>query len=86
MIENFSKFDFFDNEEIYLDKTSQEIYLEIINKGIQFLKEEKHNTIYQDTISELFEKIREYHKSETIGYSIFSRIEVKIVFIEKFCF
>lgn len=83
MIENFSKFDFFDDEEIYIDKTTQEIYLEIINKGKQFFKEEKHSNIYQDTISELFEKIREYHKSETIGYSIFSRIEVKTVFFEK---
>ena len=51
MIENFSKFDFFDDEEIYIDKTTQEIYLEIINKGKQFFKEEKHSNIYQDTIS-----------------------------------
>lgn len=83
MIENYSKFDFFDNEEVYIDNKAQTIYVEIIEKGKQFFKEKKHSNIYQDTISALFDKIREYHKHETTGYSIFSRIEVKTVLFER---
>jgi hypothetical protein len=83
MIEEYSKFDFFNNEIIYVNDEAQAIYIEIIEKGQQFFLESKHSNIYQDTISELFEKIRGYHKYETKGYSIFSRIEVKTTFFEK---
>lgn len=83
MIENYSKFDFFDNDIVYLNKEAQAIYIEIVDKGKQFFLETTHSNVYQDTISELFEEIREYHKDETIGYSIFSRIEVKTAFFEK---
>ena len=82
MIESYTKFDFFDKDIVYTNEEAQELYVEIIEKGKQFFLETEHSNVYQDTISELFEKIREFHKSETIGYSIFSRIDVKTVFFE----
>lgn len=83
MIENYSKFDFFDNDVVYQNEEAQALYIEIIENGKQFFSETEHSNVYQDTISELFQKIREYHKDETIGYSIFSRIEVKTAFFER---
>jgi hypothetical protein len=83
MKDNYAKFDFFDNDIIYVDKNAQKIYIEIILKGKDFFLQEEFNGYMKDVISDLFKKIREYHKSETLGYSVFSRIDVKASFFEK---
>ena len=82
MLEDYSKFDFFNSDIVYPNKEAQALYSEIIEKGQQFFLETEHSNVYKDTISELFEKIREYQKEETAGYSIFSRIEIKATFFE----
>lgn len=83
MEDTYSKFDFSNSDIIYQDKNAQAIYIELITKGIDFFKETDFSSLQQDVISDLFKKIREYQKSETAGYSIFSRIDVKALFFEK---
>lgn len=83
MIERFAKLDFFENEIIYIDKNAQELYTKIIETGKEFFALEKKVPYHSAVVSDYYEKLRNYMFDETYGYSIFSRIEVKIVFYEK---
>jgi len=83
MQDDYSNFDFFDNTVIYENNQAQEIYLEIINKGKVFFKDEEFSNIPCDTISELFTELRSFMHEKTNVYSIFSSIKVKIECFDK---
>jgi len=82
MLENYSKLDFFENEKIYTDHVAQKIYEDILEKSREYFGMTENTGYQKDIVSDLYKKLREFYKSETLGYSIFSGIEQKVKIFE----
>jgi hypothetical protein len=82
MLENYSKLDYFENEKIYTDLVAQKIYEDILEKSREYFSMNENTGYQKDIVSDLYKKLREFYKSETLGYSIFSGIEQKVKIFE----